>query len=71
MLLMLDRLGLKLSLRLWSLAEPRVITIVIIKETPNRWWCGGPAVLLAAGPAGWIAAWLGPSGLRWSSSLLL
>ncbi len=69
---MLGNFGLELSLWLWLLNDPEVITAVIIKQTPNGGWCGGPAVLSAAGPASWVAARLGSSGgLRWASAGLL
>jgi hypothetical protein len=72
MLLVLGSPGLNLSLLFWLLTDPRVITAVIVKETPNGRWSRGPAALPAAGPAGWIAARLGSSvGLRWSPAGLL
>ncbi len=72
MLLVLGDLGLKVPLRLWLLNGSCAVTTVIIKQAPNRRWCRGPATLLAAGSAGWVAAWLCPSGgLRWAPAGLL
>jgi hypothetical protein len=68
----LGNLGLELSLWLWLLNDPEVVTAVIIKQTPNGGWCRGPAVLPATGLASWVAArlwllWGPPLGLDWSA----
>jgi hypothetical protein len=72
MLLVLGSLGHRLPLWLGFLIVPRVNNSIIIKDAPNGWRGRGSAVLLAARPASWVAAWLGPSGgLRWSPAWLL